>query len=316
MPDQNFNHEIFDSMSIEKAAAQSIASFLQDALFDEVNKMFVRHISEEDPDNPGGFIPSKNFMVSILQAIANDVQEPGGDVGDMSTQDLIQGLKFLPGSSAFVNEQDPYPYSSPRTTSILNELASRARESKSQADFIKAAFAEKRRADAEYLSSVSVELEAAPKVLHCGTALAIKGSTSARKRISSEARKKLRSCVKSPLDGRFVSREVHEYDYCVKSGQLERTLKEVERRTGDEGFDSATSNVAQWSYGKFVDAVKLRKLIAAIRKAFREGNSANVRKALGITPETQEAYENQILANMPESVFAGVLEEVEELFGM
>ena len=95
--------------------------------------------------------------------------------------------------------------------------------------------------------------------------------------LSDPARANLRSATRRSTDGQRVSREFHEYQYCLRSGQI------------DAVYEAAgESRNAEHSYGRFVDAPAMRKAIERIRKIRRLTRSANVQfvlNAFELTPE-------------------------------
>lgn len=117
------------------------------------------------------------------------------------------------------------------------------------------------------------------------------------------------------LDGRRVSREYGEYQYCRSSGQLASALNFLylwdqgelqdvgeslheEGGAGDFGSSDFLGDVI--SYGQFVDMVCLRRFIALRRNLLRKVRAANVRCILALTnpPTDPELLARRILAGV------------------
>ncbi len=87
--------------------------------------------------------------------------------------------------------------------------------------------------------------------------------------LSSTALRAFRSSIRKDTDGSRVSREFHEYQYCLNSGQINTIL-------GQAGVQDFQGH----SYGRFVDSPNMRKAIAAWRKIQRLLKSRNVKMVL------------------------------------
>lgn len=130
------------------------------------------------------------------------------------------------------------------------------------------------------------------------------------------------------LDGRRVSREYGEYQYCRTSGQIDSALNFL--ALWDAGqlvdVDSFLNPFAgslllevggfagdQLSYGQFVDMVCLRRFIALRRNLLRKVRAANVREILALTqpPTDPELLARKILAGVDHTQ---VIEEINRTF--
>lgn len=213
------------------------------------------------------------------------------DLSDVSTASMVDLLKIVRN----VGNNDP---ALPYTVRVLNELGSRQAE---EHEIIVTQLAEKLPDEGDTLKN-DLHLVNAPEVVGCGVAEAF-DITDFRRWISSDAKKTLRRCRRRNGDGKRVSREVHEYNYCKKSEQLPLAVhlcSEKLNTDGDPEGNLVPGNLQgiDMTYGRFVDWNLGRKLIAEIRKVHRVTRNANVKEVLALTNTSESDLRDQLISEI------------------
>lgn len=101
--------------------------------------------------------------------------------------------------------------------------------------------------------------------------------------LSEPARANLRKSTRRSTDGARVSKELHEYNYCLRSGQIDGVYDVI-----------GESRNAEHSYGRFVDSPLMRRAIEEIRKIRRLARSKNVKFVLDLFDITTELLESRL----------------------
>lgn len=217
---------------------------------------------------------------------------PDSALSDISNSALVEALGFVRQSTI---GDDPLL---PGTQRILDELGRRITNDHVEiAEFINA-----RRSAASGQWRSSPVVQALTPVHACALAESF-DLTAMRRRLASAAKQFLRRCIRSGQDGTRVSREVHEYNYCISSGQILDALRLVafhleNNDTANADIISAYVDNVTVTYGEFVDWTEGRKLIAQIRKVRRAFRRANVRSALRSVGQDVESLVNEAEENL------------------
>lgn len=211
----------------------------------------------------------------------------------ISTADLINGLEIVevvdPGN-------DP---GAPATAQVLDSLAGREEEKELIGTLLAAKVEDFQRS----MLAKDASIPHTPEMVICGWAEHF-DILHVRKFMSRLSKSFFRRCLRTSTDGTRVSREVHEYDYCVKSGQLQDMITYASRWSGNYGTGSTledeglSENAQDYTYGNFVDLHFGRKAIAAIRKVRRSLRRANVKSVLELTNNDIVLLENTLLENI------------------
>lgn len=211
-----------------------------------------------------------------------------GNVREMTEQDLANSLRIEPRpniASMSPEESLAFAQRDADGTAVANELLLRLALSDAQSDTINNVFVMKSDMsvpDGNALASRVPDTILEP--LLDASSAAIQESE-----LSPENRRRISNRT---LDGRRVSREYCEFQYCRSSGQIGSALNflqlwdagnfqninsdTVGEGYGQEMFDRNDISQDDISYGQFVDMVCFRRFIALRRGLFRKVRAANV----------------------------------------
>lgn len=145
----------------------------------------------------------------------------------------------------------------------------------------------------------NINLLAAPEPSLCGLAHGL-DLDRLRSYLNSQTKSRIRRCLRTSGDGKRVSREVHEYNYCTSSGQISQALASLVNYDATAGngdlVASPATSTGTLTYGQFVDFQELRFGIAEIRKVERIIRSANMKFVFDILGESQlNAFKSNLL---------------------
>lgn len=160
---------------------------------------------------------------------------------------------------------------------------------------------ENQQVETDHTSGSDMSVATIPRLILCGWAEAI-DLTFIRRVLTSGTKSVIRRCLNPTQDGKRVSREVHEFNYCRTSGQFREAIDLV---GNSPGFDELsvvgsgdTYKQSVTTYGHFVDLVELRKVIARVRKVRRLLRSANVKMILQLSNASFDVLEQQLLSEI------------------
>lgn len=304
MAGQIFNHSFFaQSSTIRSAFAKEIQQFFLEYFGAKALDVTLAFVSENPP------FPTNDAIVAYrtpygAPVYSLDVPWGNNEPSTIATEALLDDLQVVVLEDP---NQDPNLVV---TSLVLDELAKRNGETSDIVDHIKEKVAERKEQIVEY----DGQLRFTPELLLCGWAEAF-DLTAFRQRINSATKSFIRRCLPGNQDGKRVSREVHEFNYCNSSEQLDLALELVIAFTNSQAYqgnmDDAGINANRpLTYGDFVDWEQGRKLIAQIRKVRRLLRGANVKGILELTGQDSQALETQLLDQLDVSAAAAELETV------
>ena len=215
-----------------------------------------------------------------------------GSLRAVSTEVLVNSLKLVRANQ---NDLDPANHT---TIAILIELQRRMQD---EASVIEVLFNQQAQLAEEVAFDNQAPLEQVPPVV--GSA-AVRGIDFdyIRRFLESGVKKFFRSLVRSGSDRFRVSREPHEFRYCMDSGQFDEVINDCFM------WDSSNGNILSdipnvktledTTYGDFCDMANVRKMIGRNRLLRRIAFSANVKKVMDQLSSTREGfYDSLKLAN-------------------
>lgn len=236
-----------------------------------------------------------NGVVSFNLDLSRD-NNSVGNVSEMTTQDLANSLRIEPRPSILEMPQEEAAAFLQRDsdgTAVSNELLARIVLAEIEADTVRDMLRLKAEMsqpdDNAFASSVPdniLEAFASPEL----------SSAVQEDNLTRENRSRISNRT---LDGRRVSREYSEFQYCRSSGQIgsalsflqlydEGNVANVSEDFTGNGYGAQRLNVRglaqdDISYGQFVDMVCFRRFIALSRGIRRKVRSANVTCVLSLT---------------------------------
>ena len=294
-----FNHTLLGSGDVFRVFAKMVAEQVRSSFVSEVEEYIVVVVDQAQDE----------FMDRLRNRPWTLLPFPGNaaDFQDISTTELTNSIEVV----KMPREQD-HDLDSVQANQVLSELVSRTDDR----DIIVRRLTEKlERFQGDHPNDAAVM--SLPRAVGCGL---VTGSAIdfIRKVISSASRRFLRSCFRSPQDGRRVSREVHEWNYVRgESAQWQQMLDAVfafsERNGTDLGGDVDVPNdVASYTYGNFVDLEQCRKAVAKIRRVRRLVRAANVRSILALVQQDPEQLIQQLVEGID---FTSCVTELIEVMG-
>lgn len=215
----------------------------------------------------------KNFGVEFLGF------EPGKDLADYSLSELTSAL-YITNSASGTSA------SSVEGLNYLMEVASRGVDAVEQL---------KLKWESDKYDSAGPELDAGIASMNETEAAVFKGSKAAdnlnKKDLTQAAKNALNKATRKSHDGKLVSKEAHEYRYCLSSGQIQEVYT--------AGMVQAPPELR---YGAFVESKLMRKAIELLRRLRRvthAKNSKELAEIMGTTPGALYLTLRDDLANLP-----------------
>lgn len=286
---QLFAHTFLaQSSGVRSAIAGTVQQFFLEYFGAKALDVTLAYVTENGPPPVNEAIPAYRTAYGAPVYTA-DVPWGNDEPSTIATTTLLDGLRVV------VLEDPNFDPAANNTTAVMDELANRGDETADIVEMIKTKNVERKGMIVEY----DGRLRNIPEVALCGWAEAF-DLTAFRQRINSATKSFIRRCLPGAQDGKRVSREVHEWNYCKTSEQLALAVS-LCAAAADAGVagvsatgDELTGN-EPLSFGNFVDWEKGRKLIASIRKVRRLLRGANVKGILELTGQDRAALEQQLL---------------------
>lgn len=294
-----FNHALLGRGDVFRVFAKMVTEIVRSEIISDVEEYIVVVVDQAQDD----------FMNRLQNAPWTLLPFPGNgsNLQDLSTSELANAIEVVKMPSEQLHDLD-----SAQAAAVMSELVSRTDDQ----DIVVRRLTEKLERF-QGVHSNDAAVMALPRAVGCGL---VAGSAIdfIRRVLSSASKRFLRSCFRSPQDGRRVSREVHEWNYVRgESAQWQQMLEAV--------FDFADSNddnrlveaqvpnqTELYTYGQFVDLAQCRKAVAKIRRVRRLVRAANVRAILGLVNQDPE----ELISSLVEGIdFTDCVTELLEVVG-
>jgi len=276
-------HSVFASGSdkLQRLLAELFKEGFREAFVDEAARLTIRAVEDIlDPENMTG---QPHFVL------------PGGKIGIpiplpvMSTGNAVQmenQRRELASQLRVVRVEEDDPNLGLAETRAALDIIN-AGSDKNQ---IMVEAMDDLKNERNHIAGNVMNLGSAPETILCGWAEAL-SIVFVRSAVPSGIKRLIRRCLNPTTDGKRVSREPHEFNYCRDSGQIEDMVAAwkvwVDMNGGALTAGDQIPEAHLWTYGMFVDNTEARKMIAKVRKIRRLLRSANVKRILELvdTPE-------------------------------
>ena len=262
-----FQHSaIISKVGVQRAWTKILQQVFEAAFTEMGSRIVVRAVEAVGQEIMDAEFSYRNPVSGMFHA---PLSASNGEIEELTLRELYERLMFVE-----VRDDEPDPGAA-TTVIVLDNIQMMSEEQPELNDTILA----ERIEDAPDPIPQDPTIQTFPFVVGCAFAEAF-DLVSLRRRLSRAAKSFLRRCLNPSSDGKRVSREPHEYSYCVSSGQIQDVFDGL--RTAAENNEDLNAIVEdlpvtnELTYGQFVDAQNFRKTIAQIRKVRRLLRSANV----------------------------------------